>query len=213
VLSNAISFIIPAMICITFHEVSHGFVAYKLGDTTAKDEGRLSFNPIRHIEPIGFLMMIGLGFGWAKPVPVNMNRFKNPKRGMMLTALAGPVSNILLAFIFLMLTDVLYGPLSALESGIGKNILSMIGETAHLSIALAVFNILPVPPLDGSKVLFSLLSDKAYYKLMHYERYSMILLFVLLSSNILRTPLSNITEFIYEHMINMLLYVSTAMNG
>jgi len=201
------------MICITFHEFSHGFVAYKMGDNTAKNEGRLTLNPIRHIDPIGLLMLIVFRFGWAKPVPVNMNRFKNPKRGMMLTALAGPVSNLVMAFIFLMLFAVLYWPLNSLGTGVGYGILGMIDTTAYLSISLAVFNIIPVPPLDGSKVLFSLLSDDAYYKLMRYERYGMIILFVLLYSGILSTPLFHVTQFIYDHMMTLPLYIITTLNG
>ena len=91
---------VPSLLCITFHELSHGFVAYKLGDDTAKRAGRLTLNPIRHIDPMGLLMMAVFHFGWAKPVPINMYRFKDPKKGMAITALAGPVSNLILAFVF-----------------------------------------------------------------------------------------------------------------
>ena len=107
-LLNIVLSVVPSLLCITFHEMSHGWVAYRLGDTTAKDAGRLTLNPLKHIDPMGLLMMVVFKFGWAKPVPVNMMRFRNPKRGMALTALAGPVSNVLLALVFLFLYGLLY---------------------------------------------------------------------------------------------------------
>ena len=183
-LTNILLSVVPALICITFHEVSHGYVAYRLGDTTAKDAGRLTLNPLKHLDVLGLLMMVVFRFGWAKPVPVNMYRFQNPKRGMAITALAGPVSNVLLAIVFLFLYGVLFLPLKG--SGI---VLQMIYLTAYISIAFAIFNIIPISPLDGSKVLFSLLPSEQYDKLMHYERYGMLLLMVLLFTGLLDTPL------------------------
>lgn len=191
--------IIPALICITFHETCHGLTAYMLGDPTAKREGRLSLNPIKHIDWMGFAMMVIFHFGWAKPVPVNMMYFKNPKRGMALTALAGPASNVLLTAVML----ALYGPLYILMSlGIGgwaiEILTEMVSTTAYLSMAFAVFNLLPVPPLDGSKILFSVLSDRNYLKLMIIERYGMILMLILVSTGILRTPLSYVTGLCFD---------------
>ena len=171
--------IIPALICITFHETCHGRVAYLLGDPTAKRMGRLSLNPIKHIDWMGLAMMVVFHFGWAKPVPVNMLNFKNPKRGMALTALAGPASNVLLTIVML----ALYGPLY---------VLTVFG------MALAVFNLLPVPPLDGSKIMYSVLSDRAYYKLMIYEKYGMMIMLILVATGILGTPLSYVTEFLFD---------------
>lgn len=145
--------VIPALLCITLHELSHGAVAYSLGDDTAKRQGRLTLNPIRHIDIMGLLMMVFFRFGWAKPVPVNMNRFKNPKKGMAITALAGPVSNVIIAIVFLFLYGFFFPILNG-KSEIAGIVLDMLQITAYMSLGFAVFNILPIPPLDGSKVLF-----------------------------------------------------------
>lgn len=198
VLTNILFSIVPALICITFHEVSHGLVAYKLGDNTAKNQGRLTLNPIKHLDVMGLLSMIILKFGWAKPVPVDMRNFKNPKTGMAIVALAGPVSNIILAAIAMILAGVVAVLTPA--NGIWYEIWKLLLTMAYLSIAFAIFNIIPVPPLDGSKVLFSFLSERTYYKLMRYERYGMVILVALVWTGILGTPLSNATEFIYSIM-------------
>jgi len=187
--------IIPALLCITLHELSHGWVAWRLGDTTAKEAGRLTLNPLRHIDWMGLLLMVAFRFGWAKPVPVNMYRFRNPKKGMAVTALAGPVCNLLLCILFLALYGVLYIPLK----GHGL-LLETVYLTAYLSLSLAVFNLLPVPPLDGSKVLFSLLPDQTYWKLMRYERYGMILLLVLVWTGVLRSPLSAAVVWLFDRL-------------
>ncbi|MCL2248471.1 MAG: site-2 protease family protein [Oscillospiraceae bacterium] len=175
---------IPALICITVHELAHGFVAYRLGDDTAKNMGRLTLNPIKHIDPIGLAMILVIGFGWAKPVPVNMANFKNPKAGMALTALAGPLSNITLAFIVILIFILLpspHGGLGVLYRFTEASILSqIIIRMAILNVALAIFNMLPMPPLDGSKILFSVLPENLYYKLMRYERYGMIVLLAIM---------------------------------
>ena len=195
--------IIPALICITFHELSHGFVAYRLGDDTAKSMGRLTLNPIKHIDKMGLLMMIAFRFGWAKPVPVNMWNFKNPKRGMAITALAGPISNIVLSAFFLLFLGFFYRPL--LNAGtFGLVIIEMMEVTAYLSVALAIFNLLPIPPLDGSKVLFSVLPNETYFKLMRYEQYGMILLmaFIWLTRTI-GSPLSGATVAVYRGIYNI----------
>ena len=120
--------ILPSLLCITLHELSHGYVAYLLGDTTAKDAGRLTLNPIKHIDIMGLLMMVVFRFGWAKPVPVNMYRFKNPKKGMAVTALAGPVCNLLLAGVFLFLYGLLYYPLYVRGGAVAETILLSEGK-------------------------------------------------------------------------------------
>ena len=188
--------ILPSLLCITLHELSHGYVACRLGDTTAKDAGRLTLNPIKHIDIMGLLMMVVFRFGWAKPVPVNMYRFKNPKKGMALTALAGPACNFLLAGVFLFLYGLLFYPLHT-GGTVAETVLQLIYTTAYLSLSLAVFNLIPIPPLDGSKVLFSLIPDESYFKLMRYERYGMILLLVLVSTKVLGGPLSAATSWLF----------------
>lgn len=160
------------LLCLTVHETCHGLAAYALGDPTAKRQHRLSLNPLRHIDWFGFAMMLVAGFGWAKPVPVNPGYFKHPKRGMALTALAGPGSNLVLAVLLLVAARLLRG--TALMW-----LVYFLLETALLSVGLGLFNMLPIPPLDGSKVLFSLLPDRKYQWLLRYERFGMLLLLAL----------------------------------
>lgn len=179
-----------SLLCITVHETCHGLAAWWLGDDTAKRMGRLSLNPLRHVDVIGLVMMALVRFGWAKPVPVDMRKFKNPKAGMALTSLAGPVSNVLLALLVMALRAVvLVFYYRAAYQEIWEWIVMFLEYTAVLSTGLAVFNIFPVPPLDGSKVLFALLPDGVYAKLMKYERFGMLLLVVLLLTDVLDAPL------------------------
>ena len=188
--------VIPSLLCISLHELSHGMVAYKLGDDTAKKRGRLTLNPLKHLDPMGLLMMLVFHVGWARPVPINPNYFRNPKRGMALVALAGPVMNIFIAAVFLLLYGMLFYPLSGSEAG--SYVLSMINLTASMSVGLAVFNLLPFPPLDGSKVLFSIVPDEWYNKLMRYERYGSIVIFALVAGGLMSKPLSAAIDAVFQ---------------
>ena len=194
-LTNILLGVVPALLCITLHELAHGVVAYWLGDSTAKDAGRLTLNPLKHLDLMGLVMMVVFHFGWAKPVPVNMYRFKNPKWGMALTAVAGPGMNVLIAIVFLFLYGVLFTPLHG--EGI---VLEMIYLTAYLSLSFAIFNIIPISPLDGSKVLGAVLPERHYETLMRYERYGMLLLLALVATGVLGRPLSDVTQAAFNKL-------------
>lgn len=188
-----------SLLCITIHETCHGFAAYHLGDPTAKKAGRLTLNPLRHIDLLGLIMMAVLKFGWAKPVPVNPRYFKRPKRDMALTALAGPLSNVLLAWAALMCYSVVYWLQRRLpNSGILAYLSLFFQYMAVLSAGLAVFNLFPIPPLDGSKVLFALLPNKAYAFVLKYERYGMVALLLILYLGGLDKPLGILRDWLLD---------------
>lgn len=170
------------VLCLAVHETCHGLAALALGDPTAKRMHRLSLNPLRHIDWVGLVMMFAVGFGWAKPVPVDPRYFKNPKRGMALTALAGPASNFALALLAMVLMRVLMPLLPAADWSLA--LLALLVQTSQLSVGLGVFNLIPIPPLDGSKVLAAFLPDRQYVMLMRYERFGIIVLLALSFFNV-----------------------------
>ncbi len=169
------------------HEYAHALIATKLGDQTPRLSGRLTLNPMAHISPIGALMIILCGFGYAKPVSVNPRNFKDSKKGMALTAIAGPISNLIMGFIFTFLS-VLFGYLKRTTITSAFNVFFF--YAAIVNVNLAVFNLLPIPPLDGSRILQLLIPAKYYYKFLQYERYIVIVVFILIVTGILSTPLS-----------------------
>ena len=177
--------------CLPIHELAHGLMAHLLGDDTAKREGRLSLNPFAHLNPIGTVMIFLFGIGYANPVPINPRNFKNEKGGMALTAFAGPLANILMGFVsvwgFFIFTKFTG------SSAIGSAVAYFFLYSAQINVMLAVFNLFPIPPLDGSKILAAVLPDKLYYKYMMYERYIMIALMILLFTGVLDTPISFLT--------------------
>lgn len=180
-----------ALFCITIHELSHGLAAYRLGDPTAKKAGRLSLNPIKHIDPMGLAMMLVAKVGWAKPVPVDMRYFKKPKQGMALTALAGPASNFVLSFLAVAVCSLVFRLPGAVVDQIPVYILlDFLSNVAILSVGLGIFNLIPISPLDGSKVLFSFLPDNAYLTILRYERYVMIPVLILTFLGVFSSPLS-----------------------
>ena len=189
-------------LCLTIHETCHGLAAYALGDPTAKRAHRLSLNPLRHIDWLGLLMMVVAGFGWAKPVPVNPNYFKKPKQGMAVTALAGPVSNLLLAILLLLIARGVYIR-AALTGSFSATWFALLLDTASLSVGLGLFNLVPIPPLDGSKVLAVLLPDRAYDWLMHYERFGMLVLVMVISVGIGSNALDNAIRWTFTMLCRL----------
>ena len=161
--------LVSVFLCLTVHETCHGLAALALGDPTAKRARRLSLNPLRHIDWFGLLMMVTVGFGWAKPVPVDPRYFRRPKQGMALTALAGPVSNFLLALVLLFAGRLVYD--YAPYSAANQRLLTFLLTTAILSLGLGLFNLIPIPPLDGSSIFAFFLPQKylpQYYKVQRY---------------------------------------------
>ena len=183
-----------AVLCITFHETCHGLAALALGDPTARNRGRLSLNPLKHVDLAGLLMLMIAKVGWAKPVPVDARRFRNPRMGMAIVAIAGPLSNVFLSAI----AAAGYTASMFYAIYLEQEWIQWLGDFFYyvffISAGLAVFNLLPVPPLDGSKVVFAFLPKEFYWKLMRYERYGMLLLMGLLLTGTLDVPLNFLRE-------------------
>ncbi|MCR4926233.1 MAG: site-2 protease family protein, partial [Clostridiales bacterium] len=176
------------------HEFAHSLVAYKLGDNTPKYQGRLTINPLAHLDILGAIMIMLFGFGYAKPVGINPYNFKNRKRDSLLVALAGPFSNLLMAFFFMALLRLTY--LANSTPILLQATQVFLYYAAYININLAIFNILPIPPLDGSKILAYIIPDRYYYKFLDYQRYIMIGIFLLISFGFLSKPLAILTNLI-----------------
>ncbi len=197
------------LIALSFHECAHGFVAYKLGDPTAKYMGRITLNPLKHFDIVGGLCMLFFGFGWAKAVPVDMRQFKNPKRDMAIAALAGPMTNLLLGFIGCFIYAVTIKLLPSFEARnfaywVAYIWILFIFNFSWLNISLAIFNLIPLPPFDGSRILSAFLSDKYYLKLMSYERHIALGFFLLLfaDSRFLGGYISSGLSFLVDGVFN-----------
>lgn len=192
--------------CIPIHECAHAWVAHKLGDDTARLSGRMSLNPFVHFSPIGTVMIFLFGIGYAKGVPVNPNNFKNYKRDFALTALAGPVSNLIMAFISLCI----YFPLFYLAKSDALAAASMFFfYSASVNVSLAVFNFLPIPPLDGSRIFGLFLPERAYEKYLQYENIIMIVVMVLLFTG----ALDGVIGFVSEYVLRALAFIPSRICG
>lgn len=196
-------FVVPCvLIALTFHEFAHGYMAYKLGDPTAKNFGRLTLNPLKHLDPIGTICMIFFHFGWAKPVPINSRYFKKPRRDMALTAAAGPIMNFILALFGVLVCRILTRIFVAFPAQsdfvyyIQYAALTLFSYFHMLNLSLGVFNLIPIPPLDGSRIFYIFLPQKWYFGVMKYEKYIQLALLVLLWTGLLSRPLSAAVSWI-----------------
>ena len=178
--------VIALVLAFTVHEFAHAYVAYKFGDSTAKDQGRLTLNPIQHLDPIGTILILVAGFGWARPVPVKRSRFKNPRLAGVLVSVAGPLSNFLIAFIAFGIFYFFVGVTGV--SGIPSFVIDLLQMIVELNILLFVFNLLPFPPLDGYRIIEDLSPNHVRAKLSQYEQYGILLFLILVI-----TPLDQYT--------------------
>ena len=197
-LANVLAILVIVFLVLPFHEWAHAFTASKLGDTSIKYRGRLTLNPLAHIDPFGALALLLFGFGWAKPVPVDPRNFKNPKVGMAITALMGPVSNLVAAFVGLLIYYTLWAATPGLfRSEFGGYVYTFLNFYIQVNINLAVFNLLPIPPLDGSKIMFTFLPDKAVNFFYQYQMIFFAVLFILIYTG----PLTAVLSFLSNNVL------------
>ena len=190
------------LIALTLHELAHGWVSGKLGDPTPKRDGRMTLNPMAHLDLVGTLLMILTGFGWAKPVMVNPMYYKDRKKGMAIVGIAGPITNVLLAFVGMMLYAL--SLVVCFKLGVSQAVTSTVSYIAQLfvvrNLCFAVFNLIPIPPLDGSRVASMFLPDNTYYKLMQLERYSMLIIMVLSLTGVFDSIIGTGVNLLYNGM-------------
>ena len=196
-----------ALVAIPFHEAGHALAAWLLGDATAKREGRLSLNPFAHFDLLGTLCMVFAGVGWAKPVSTDPRNFKNPKWGMALTALAGPAANLLLAYLGMVAWKILYywAPTTMITIFAAR----FLQYFVMMDVGLAVFNLIPIPPLDGSRILLAVLPERIYFGMMKYERVILIVLLAAVWGGFLDGPLSVMNNVVWDLLDNGTQYIDT----
>ena len=207
---NILCLVIAVVLAMSIHEMAHGLVSYWLGDPTAKIQGRISLNPFAHIDWLGVLCLLLFGFGWAKPVPIDARYYKVRKTGIIWTSFAGPFANFLLAFvcIFLYFVVLRFMPEFALST-VGNFITLLLSKSAMLNVGFGLFNLIPVPPLDGSKILFAFLPDEQYYRFIEGSPFLMLILIFLIYMNVLSAPLAMLQSNILQFFIN----ISTMLLG
>ncbi|MGB3224682.1 MAG: site-2 protease family protein [Desulforhopalus sp.] len=190
----------PLLFALTLHELAHGFIAFHLGDPTARDAGRLSLNPLKHLDPLGTIAFFFIKIGWAKPVPVNPSYFRNPKKDMLWVALAGPLTNLVLAIASAILTKGIWLlatvlPYSAAAEAVLVPINSMLIASVWINLVLCIFNFLPIPPLDGSRIITGILPDRLALSYMKIERFGFVLILVLAFSGVLSKVIVPVISF------------------
>jgi Zn-dependent protease len=190
----------PILLALTVHEFAHGYVAYRFGDPTAKDQGRLTLNPLKHLDPLGTLAFFIIKIGWAKPVPVNPNYFRNPRKDMLWVALAGPAVNFILAIISAIFTKIVWFiaasiPYSPMAEAILVPLNEVLMASVWINLVLCIFNFLPIPPLDGSKILAGILPPDLARSYASVERYGFVIIIILAFSGILSKMIMPIIAF------------------
>ncbi len=224
---DRIIYVIPALIIsFTVHEFMHAFASYKLGDPTAKEEGRLTLNPLKHIDVLGFLFIVVFGFGWAKPVPVRLQWYDKPKRDFALVSAAGPVSNLLLAVVgtflyagaqlFYTAVDLNVDTVSTFGTvllAVAEYLVIFFYALIQLNVMLAIFNLIPFPPLDGSRIVMSFLPSNLYSKILYAERWLFIVLIALLTFGVLDAPLSFLCETVTNPLMEFAYIIYSAFEG
>ena len=198
------------LVAIPVHEAAHAWASWKLGDDTARRAGRMSLNPMAHFDPMGAVCMIFVGVGWEKPVGINPYRFRRPKQGMALSAAAGPASNLVLAFFSLIAYKLIY--YLAPGTAVWEVLFSLSYYMVALNINLAVFNLLPVPPWDGSRIAWAFLPQRTYFNIMRYERYIFAAFFMLLMMGFLDGPLGFFNGLVWQGLDLLTLFVEKGLN-
>ncbi len=210
-MNNIISqliYTLPAiLIAISMHEFAHGYVSYRLGDPTPKHMGRLSVNPLAHLDPVGTICLLIFHFGWAKPVGVNPYYYKDRKRGMVMVALAGPIMNFFIAFISIFAMGLILKVTEGYAGTFIRYTFNFLNYLFIINIGLGAFNLIPVPPLDGSKVLGAVLPSDKYFKYMQYERYGTLILMGLLYLGILDVPLTIVRSSLSKVMWTVVSFI------
>ena len=193
--------IVIILLVLPLHEFAHGWVARKCGDDTAEAAGRLTLNPLAHVDPVGAVLLLLTGFGWAKPVPINPARMNHPRKGIIWTSLAGPLSNLLAALVGVVLMQIVFPFYYADPNAVLTGIYTLLYWFVAINISLAVFNLIPVPPLDGSKVLMMLLPYRQSAWLERNQRYLSLALWILILVGVLSTPLSYLSNWIMHFFV------------